>query len=398
MAHCRSCGSQLVEGAKFCSDCGAAQTAAADNQGAFASGQTEAITRALKKKKPFYKKWWFWLLVPVVLLTLYMAAEDMSESEFQGANDKKAETGFKDSGGVPLPASAIAFAGRMYFDVVAELQSAGFDNVKSEPVYDVLMATADQDGLVAAMTVNGSETFDAKQVYPKNTAIAVTYHSMIEMPMSGEAFDLGDYQSAVAELKKAGFNNIKTKGLGDLIISLLHSEGDVKDITANGVAGFASGARYPKDVPILLTYHSNEASEEYAAQPDEADGGEATTSASPMKAILAPLQEKISSAAAATTTAAATTSTTSTNTTTTAKPATIPATTKAAAATTRTTATRAAAPANPPANQDEIVYWGQTGNKIHRSEYCRTFKYTPYSGTIAQANAAGHYGWCGVCS
>lgn len=46
----------------------------------------------------------------------------------------------------------------------------------------------------------------------------------------------------------------------------------------------------------------------------------------------------------------------------------------------------------------KVVYWGQTGEKIHINPDCRTIKNGAISGTLDEAKAEGRNGWCGVCS
>lgn len=60
-----------------------------------------------------------------------------------------------------------------------------------------------------------------------------------------------------------------------------------------------------------------------------------------------------------------------------------------------------AAPTAPPTAAPQgkmVVYWANTGNKIHIKPNCHTIKKGVLSGTLAEAKAAGREGWCGVCS
>lgn len=50
------------------------------------------------------------------------------------------------------------------------------------------------------------------------------------------------------------------------------------------------------------------------------------------------------------------------------------------------------------AQKQYVVFWGHTGNKIHIKSNCRTIKNGSLQGTIEQAKAAGHDGWCQICS
>lgn len=46
-----------------------------------------------------------------------------------------------------------------------------------------------------------------------------------------------------------------------------------------------------------------------------------------------------------------------------------------------------------------IVFWGNTGDKVHIDPSCRTIKNGVLKGTLEECKSAGHTkGWCGVCS
>ena len=70
-----------------------------------------------------------------------------------------------------------------------------------------------------------------------------------------------------------------------------------------------------------------------------------------------------------------------------------PPVTKAPAATIAPTVPPTAAPQG-----KMVVYWANTGDKIHIKPNCHTIKKGVLSGTLAEAKAAGREGWCGVCS
>lgn len=74
-------------------------------------------------------------------------------------------------------------------------------------------------------------------------------------------------------------------------------------------------------------------------------------------------------------------------------PPTYPPGTKAPATTTAPTVPPTAAPQG-----KMVVYWANTGDKIHIKPTCHTIKKGVLSGTLAEAKAAGREGWCGVCS
>ncbi|MDR0501534.1 MAG: zinc ribbon domain-containing protein [Coriobacteriales bacterium] len=75
-------------------------------------------------------------------------------------------------------------------------------------------------------------------------------------PSSASEFKSLSYQDAIMQLQEAGFANIETEPLGDLIVGFLHDEGDVSEISINGKTDFSSGAKYDKNAKIIIRYHS----------------------------------------------------------------------------------------------------------------------------------------------
>lgn len=76
------------------------------------------------------------------------------------------------------------------------------------------------------------------------------------MPASSQHFEGEDYLDVVATLEDAGYTKVEAKGLEDLITGWLKKEGAVDEVKVDGETNFSSGALYPKDVPIVVSYHS----------------------------------------------------------------------------------------------------------------------------------------------
>jgi len=171
MAHCTSCGSQLIEGAHFCGDCGKAQGAAADNRGAFAKGQTAAMTEAFEKKNPIHKKWWFWVIAVLLLGGIASAVNDRRDSETDIPDTTVKE--------LIMPAASDELEGKNYQDVLTKLKNAGFSDIETEPLEDLVFAVLHDEGEVEEVSVDGETVFDAGARYPDDAPpkIIVRYHS-----------------------------------------------------------------------------------------------------------------------------------------------------------------------------------------------------------------------------
>lgn len=74
------------------------------------------------------------------------------------------------------------------------------------------------------------------------------------MPTSASDFKYDNYKDVEKALKNAGFTNIKTAILYDIVWGWT-SEGEVDSISVNGNKSFSKGSVFKKDVEIVITYH-----------------------------------------------------------------------------------------------------------------------------------------------
>ena len=74
------------------------------------------------------------------------------------------------------------------------------------------------------------------------------------MPASARDFKYDNYKDVETALKDAGFTNIKTAILYDIVWGWT-SEGEVDSVSVNGNTEFAKGNVFKKDAEIVITYH-----------------------------------------------------------------------------------------------------------------------------------------------
>ena len=79
--------------------------------------------------------------------------------------------------------------------------------------------------------------------------------SELSIPESSRYYKGLHYSQAVQELQDAGFQNIRTQKIDDLIIGFLDKEGDVERVSINGDTDFQEGDIFPKDAVVVVTYH-----------------------------------------------------------------------------------------------------------------------------------------------
>lgn len=92
--------------------------------------------------------------------------------------------------------------------------------------------------------------------------------NVAKMPSAASDLEGKNYQDVVTQLQSAGFTNIETEPLGDLIIGWLYDEDGVEEVSCNGEIDFNEGDQFDKDVKIVVRYHSYPEKKEETAKAD----------------------------------------------------------------------------------------------------------------------------------
>ncbi|MBQ2307479.1 MAG: hypothetical protein II184_08195, partial [Clostridia bacterium] len=110
-----------------------------------------------------------------------------------------------------------------------------------------------KEGTLINDTTNNVVDDDNKTPLPDNVALA---------PDSAVLLIDKNVEDVVALFANAGFKEIKTEGKGDLIVALLHSEGDVETISVGGNTMFSKGDVFDQSTQVIIRYHSYNKTEE----------------------------------------------------------------------------------------------------------------------------------------
>lgn len=65
-----------------------------------------------------------------------------------------------------------------------------------------------------------------------------------------------DYQEVISKIEAAGFTNVKTEPIYDLVTGFLTKDGSVEEIRVGGTADYSPDKKYPKDIEIVVVYHT----------------------------------------------------------------------------------------------------------------------------------------------
>ncbi|MDR1483070.1 MAG: hypothetical protein LBI74_10640 [Synergistaceae bacterium] len=77
----------------------------------------------------------------------------------------------------------------------------------------------------------------------------------IRMPKAAKELKGENYQDVITLLETAGFTNVKTEVLSDLVTGWLTKDGEVERVSVNGETDFSRG-KFPVDAKIVITYHT----------------------------------------------------------------------------------------------------------------------------------------------
>ena len=108
------------------------------------------------------------------------------------------------------------------------------------------------DTKVAVKITCHNDEVEVETEYIENQGAVGENEAMV--PLAAHSCEYKDYKEVEASFKKAGFTNIKTKILYDIIFGITQ-EGEVEEVTINGDDDFNRGDIYAKNADVVITYH-----------------------------------------------------------------------------------------------------------------------------------------------
>lgn len=78
----------------------------------------------------------------------------------------------------------------------------------------------------------------------------------ITVPKSSDEYTGKNYEVVLGELDTAGFTNIETEVLDDLILGFITKDGEVESVSIDGNTTFSKGTRFMPDAAVIITYHT----------------------------------------------------------------------------------------------------------------------------------------------
>lgn len=177
----------------------------------------------------------------------------------------------KTADGIKMPFSSGVCKGDNYQDVISDLKNAGFTNVETEVLYDLVTGILTKDGEVEKVSVNGDAKYDPDARYPKDVKIVVTYHTFkesqtnknkensnissdIKPPYDNNSSKGLNYLDVVEAFKNAGFKNISVEKRYEASFSGCEAD-TVANIYINNSGAFSTDSYYNSDAKIRIDYY-----------------------------------------------------------------------------------------------------------------------------------------------
>ena len=138
------------------------------------------------------------------------------------------------------------------------LEESGFNNIHEIAVDDLGIQDLNDEGIVTEITIRGDAAFGATSRYPYDARINITYHLVknINVPISSKAAKKINYEELETQFLDAGFVNVRTEVIYDIITGWITKDGSVESVSINGDTDFSEYASYRPDVEVIITYHT----------------------------------------------------------------------------------------------------------------------------------------------
>ncbi len=155
---------------------------------------------------------------------------------------------------VEIPVSSKDCLNKDESDILKMFQKAGFADVETEGLSDLLTKDKGKSGQVKEVTIDTKKSFKKGDKVMSDVVVKIIYHSENShyMPFDSKELDGKNYEDIVTQLKDEGFTNIKTKAFEDNG----KEKDSVKSVSVNGETEFDDYTSYIADAKIVVTYYT----------------------------------------------------------------------------------------------------------------------------------------------
>lgn len=165
---------------------------------------------------------------------------------------------YENSKQIPVGFDSAMLENQHYETVVGQLVSAGFEDVTPQSLNDLSLQDEHLVGVVKEVSIDGENSFSSSTEYPYDAEVIVYYHSikMLLPPMSARDAKGKTSDEVLASFRQAGFENIKTEELDDLLFGWFAKDGEVESVSVDGKNSFDTEEKYRPDAEVIISYHT----------------------------------------------------------------------------------------------------------------------------------------------
>lgn len=121
-----------------------------------------------RKREEWFKKYWYILVIIVVAFITLLIVVGVVSSNKDKANHPNQ---------VKAPTSSEMCKGEDYESIVAKFKNAGFENIKTEKITDLITGWVTKDGSVEKVLINGDPDYSTSTWYLPTDEVVIRYHT-----------------------------------------------------------------------------------------------------------------------------------------------------------------------------------------------------------------------------
>lgn len=137
-------------------------------------------------------------------------------------------------GEVQAPIESSAASGKNYEDVVKQFKTAGFKEVSTREIPDLITGWLTKDGEVESVSINGDTEYSTNIWFPQDASVVVAYHTFPNKDEKAEndknKGDMENSEEKKTEVESVEENNTEEKTIEEKTTELNDNEDPVEDI------------------------------------------------------------------------------------------------------------------------------------------------------------------------
>ena len=160
------------------------------------------------------------------------------------------------SNALSTPKSSDEYYGTNYKSVENDMQKAGFMDITTTAIDDLLSTDSIRDGEVEQVSINGIASFAAKSEFPRDASVTITFHTIKKAytPISSNDIQGTDFEQLGDMFINAGFINVELSEVFDLDPDTTESD-YINNVSINGNSVFENLAEFPYDGEVSIVCH-----------------------------------------------------------------------------------------------------------------------------------------------